>query len=401
MTRTRLTPAPTRRSLAAFAAGIAFAVSISSHAAPPAAPETQPPELGDGLAVAPAAEAGLEPAPLASLAERVADGTFPRVTSVLVAVDGKLVYEGYFNGAGRDTGHDVRSASKTVVGMLVGQAIARGAITGVDAKVFSFFPERTPVANPDPRKLEITIEDLLTMSSLLECDDNNDYSTGHEERMYVTEDWLGFFLGLPIKGFAPWMTKPRDSPYGRSFSYCTAGVFALGAVVERATKRPVPDFAREVLFAPLGIEEVAWNSSPLGLTMTGGGTRFRSRDLLKLGLLHLDGGRWHGRQVMPEAWVATSTAAHVQASDTDTYGYLWWRRDFEAGGRKLPTVYMSGNGGNKVLVVPAARLVAVITTTNYGTRGMHQSTDKLFVDHILAALPASREGGSQGAPSTR
>ena len=401
MTRPRLTPAPTRRSLAVFAAGMALAVSLSSHAAPPAAPELSPPELGDGLAVAPAGEAGLAAEPLAALAARIADGTFPRVTSVLAAVDGKLVYEGYFNGAGRDTAHNVRSASKTVVGMLVGQAIARGAITGVDAKVFSFFPERTAVANPDPRKLEITVEDLLTMSSLLECDDDNDYSSGHEERMYVTEDWLGFFLGLPIKGFPSWATKPEDSPYGRSFSYCTAGVLALGAVVERATRRPLPDFAREVLFAPLGIEKVGWSLSPLGLTMTGGGTLFRSRDLLKLGLVHLDGGRWQGRQVLPEAWVATSTAAHVQASDTDTYGYLWWRHDFEAGGRKLPAVVMSGNGGNKVLVVPAARLVAVITTTNYNTRGMHQSAEKLFVDHILAALPASKDGGSQGAPSTR
>lgn len=400
--RPRLAPtAATRRTLAAFAAGLALVASIPSHAAPPAPPETTPPPLADGLEVAPAAEAGLDTALLAALGGKIADGTFPKVTSVLVAVDGKLAYEGYFNGAARDTAHDVRSASKTVVGMLIGQAIARGALPGVEAKVFPLFPERLPVGHPDPRKLEVTVEDLLTMSSLLECDDNNEYSSGNEERMYVTEDWLGFFLDLPIKGFAPWMTKPQDSPYGRSWSYCTAGVFALGAVVERVTKKPVPEFAREVLFDPLGIETVGWKFSPLGLTMTGGGTQFRSRDLLKLGLLYLDGGRWRGRQVVPEAWVATSTAAHAQATDTDTYGYLWWRRDFEAGGKKYPTVYMSGNGGNKVVVVPEAKLVAVITTTNYNTRGMHQSTDKLLVDHILAALPSRKEGGSQGAASTR
>jgi CubicO group peptidase (beta-lactamase class C family) len=357
--------------------------------------------MSDGLAVRPAGDAGLDAALLATIRPAIEAGTFQKITSVVVAVDGKLAYEGYFNGAERATQHDVRSASKTLASMLVGLAIERGAISGVDAKVFSFFPERTSIENPDPRKGKVTIEDLLTMSSLLECDDENSFSSGNEERMYVTEDWLGFFLDLPIKGFAPWVTKPQDAPYGRSFSYCTAGVFALGAVVERATGRPVPDFAREALFAPLGIEKVSWQSSPLGLTQTGGGARLRSRDLLKLGLLYLDGGRWQGRQVIPAAWVAASTAAHVQATDTDTYGYLWWRRDFAAGGRTWPAFYMSGNGGNKVVVVPSARLVAVLTSTFYNSRGMHQQTDKLLTDYILAALPSRKDGGSQGAPATR
>lgn len=371
-------------------------------AAEPEPPELHPSDLADGLAVSPAGAAHLDTRLLTALGETIRKGEVQRITSVLVLVDGKLVYEGYFNGAERETQHDVRSASKTVTGMLVGLAIDRGAISGVEAKVFDFFPERqAAIKSSDPRKLQVTVEDLLTMSSLLECDDDNQFSSGNEERMYVTEDWLGFFLDLPIKGFAPWVTKPQDSPYGRSFSYCTAGVFALGAVVERATGRPVPEFAREALFAPLGIEKVGWHTSPLGLTQTGGGTRFRSRDLAKLGQLSFDGGRWNGRQVISAAWVATSMVAHVQASDTDTYGYLWWRRDFVSGDRTFPAVYMSGNGGNKVVVVPSAKLVAVITSTFYNSRGMHQQTDKLLTDYILAALPSRNEGGSQPAPTTR
>jgi CubicO group peptidase (beta-lactamase class C family) len=374
----------------------------ASHAAEPEPPELHPPDLTDGLAVSTAGAAHLDTRLLSALGETIRKGELQKITSVLVLVDGKLAYEGYWNGAERETQHDIRSASMTVTSMLVGLAIDRGAIKGVDAKVFDFFPERrATIKNPDPRKLKITVEDLLTMSSLLECDDNSEFSSGNEERMYVTEDWLGFFLDLPIKGFAPWATKPQDSPYGRSFSYCTAGVFALGAVVERATGRTVPDFARETLFAPLGIEKVGWQFSPLGQAQTGGGTRFRSRDLAKLGQLSLDGGRWQGRQVVPAAWLAASTAAHVQASDTDTYGYLWWRRDFVSSERTFPAFYMSGNGGNKVVVVPSAKLVAVITSTFYNSRGMHQQTDKLLTDYILAALPSRKDGGSQAAPTTR
>lgn len=358
----------------------------------PEPPELHPPDLADGLAVRPADAAHLDTRLLTALGETIGKGELQKITSVLVMVDGALVYEGYWNGAERATQHDIRSASKSVTGMLVGLAIDRGAISGVDARVFDFFPERRGTfKNPDPRKLQVTLEDLLTMSSLLECNDDNEYSSGNEERMYLIEDWLGFFLDLPIRGFAPWVTKPQDSPYGRSFSYCTAGVFTLGAVVERATGKPVPDFARETLFAPLEIEKVGWQLSPLGQAQTGGGTRFRSRDLAKLGQLYLDGGRWHGRQVVPAAWVTASMAAHAQATEIDTYGYLWWRRDFVSGDRTFPAVFMAGNGGNKVVVVPSAKLVAVITSTNYNTRGMHQQTDKLLTDYLLAALPRLAE----------
>jgi CubicO group peptidase (beta-lactamase class C family) len=317
-----------------------FSLLLTLALQPPAARAAEPgglvpPDLQDGIPVAASASVPLDLGRLAELRAKIEDGTFPRVTSVLLLVDGKLVYEQYFNGSERDALNDVRSASKTIAGMLVGQAIARKKISGVDAKLFDFFPERLPTRNPDPRKAKITLEDLMTMSSLLECDDENQFSSGNEERMYVSEDWLGFVLDLPIKGFAPWAQKPQESPFGRSFSYCTAGVFALGQAVQKATGVPVPDFARETLFAPLGITDVKWVLSPLGLAQTGGGLRLRSRDLAKLGELYLDGGRWHGKTVMDPAWVKASTSAHVQASETDTYGYLWWRRDFTSAGRTV------------------------------------------------------------------
>ena len=344
-----------------------------------------PPDRQDGWATADAATAGLDTTRLQALESAIASGELKKIGSVLVARHGKLVYEAYFDGDAA-TLRDVRSASKTVTSMLVGVAIDKKALPGVQATILPFFPDKQPLQHPDPRKQKITVEDFLTMSSLLECDDNNEFSRGNEERMYVIEDWVKFALDLPIKGFAPWATKPQDSPFGRSFSYCTAGVTTLGAVIERATKTKLAEFAQSNLFAPLAIQHVQWPYSPLGLAQGGGGLRLASRDYLKLGQLYLNGGTWKGTQVVSQEWVKTSLRPHVQADENVLYGYLWWLRTFTAGGRQVSAQLMQGNGGNKVAIFPDLDMVLVITSTNYSTRGMHEQTDRILADYVLAAV---------------
>jgi CubicO group peptidase (beta-lactamase class C family) len=276
---------------------------------------------------------GLSVPRLAQMEQSIREGDFKQITSVLISRRGKLAFERYFDVAGSEGLRNTRSATKSVTGMLIGIAIDRGVLSGTQAHILDFFPDKVPVENPDARKARITVEDFLTMSSLLECDDENQFSRGNEERMYLVEDWVKFTLDLPIRGFPDWIPKPADSPYGRNWSYCTAGPTTLGAVLERATKTSVPDFSRDNLFAPIGITNVKWQFQPLGTAMTGGGLNLRSRDLMKLAQLYLNGGTWNGRRVISADWVARSISPHANAREDTDYGYLLWLQTFHVADR--------------------------------------------------------------------
>jgi CubicO group peptidase (beta-lactamase class C family) len=299
---------------------------------------------------------------------------FGQITSLLVSRGGELHHEQYVDGDAQ-TLRNTRSCTKTIAGLLLGIAIEQGLVGGVATPVRQLLGDVRPALHPDPRKQAITLKDLLTMTSCLECDDSNSFSAGNEERMYLVEDWVQFTLDLPIRGYPSWAERPEDSPHGRSFSYCTAGVVTLGVALERALGEPLPAFAQRTLFEPLGIERAEWQTTPLGQTSTAGGLGLTSRALLELGRLVLR----EGAGVVPARWLEESTRPHVRIDPETEYGYLWWLRSF--GG--YPSVYMTGSGGNRVHVVPSLDLVAVITTTNFGVPDAHALSDRLLVEHVL------------------
>jgi CubicO group peptidase (beta-lactamase class C family) len=331
--------------------------------------------------------AGLDPSRLAALEAAIQAGEFKKIGSVLVARHGQLVYEKYFEGDA-STLRDTRSATKTIAGMLVGLAIQDKKLSGTDMRVLDLLPEhRRKLQNPDPRKEQITVEDLMTMSSPLECDDWNDASRGNEERMYLIEDWAQFILDLPLRGRMRVGEAPESLPkYGRNFSYCTGGVFVLSEILSKTTGLRTDKYAEQRLFGPLGIANANWVYSPLNIPQTGGGLRLSSLDLLKLVQLFLNGGTWNGKRIIPEDWVKRSITPHAQINDRQEYGYLWWLQSFKGGDTSYPAFFMSGNGGNKVVGFPGLDMAVVITSTNYGTRGMHEQTERLLSDYILAAL---------------
>ena len=227
---------------------MAWSASLSAQAAAsPGAPESK----HDGWSTTNLESAGISAKPLREMENAIHAGDFKKIGSVLIARQGKLAYEGYFDGDA-NTLRDTRSASKSITDILVGIAIRARKLNGVDARVLAFLPDRArKVQNPDPRKEKITVEDFLTMSSPLECDDWNDASRGNEERMYVVEDWSQFILDLPIRGRMHLGEQVELPSYGRYFSYCTGGVFTLSEGVGESDREAHRSFcARRTLRAP-------------------------------------------------------------------------------------------------------------------------------------------------------
>lgn len=286
----------------------------------------------------------------------------------------------------------MRSASKSLTSLAIGFAIEDGLIDGLDQPIMHYFKDKMPLKNSDSRKLKITIKDLLTMSSILECDDWNSASRGNEERMYIIEDWSQFILDLPVRGFPPWKTTPDKSKYGRAFSYCTGGVQVLAEIVEKVTKIKMNDYLQDKLFNPLGIKKPKFSFTPLGHTNGGGGAQLSSRDWIKIGNLILNDGIIGTNQIINKSWIKESLIRRAVADenrDVD-YGYLWWVNNFKVNGKAITAYAAAGNGGNYLFMIPELNASVAITSTAYNTNYMHQQSQKILTDFVLPELLKSK-----------
>lgn len=313
-----------------------------------------------------------------------------KLSSVLVMQDNQLLFESYFNGTKADDLHDIRSASKTLTSLMFGVAIKDGFFEGETDKVLDTFDNYKNLPHSGSKKQNMTYFDLLTMTGPLECDDMNNYSQGHEERMYLTYDWVGFFLNLPIRANPPWEPRMGDNAYGRDFSYCTAGISITAAAIEKQSGMRFSDYTAKTIFKPLGISEYQWQYNGAGITQGGGGLRIKPRDLLKIGQLVLNKGRWQGQQIIPRNWLDKSLRSYSSSIEElkGTYGITWWQFPYPYKEGLVSAFAAAGNGGNYLFVVPELSLAAVITSTAYNTPYMHKQTHNIFAKVILPAIAA-------------
>jgi CubicO group peptidase (beta-lactamase class C family) len=305
---------------------------------------------------------------------------------VIAYQHGELLTEQYAGGTSAETLHDVRSVTKSLTALATGLALAEGKLASIDTPAFAYLAELRPFAHDEPAKEAITIRDLLMMASALDCDDNVAASPGNEQKMYPKAAWARWAVDLPLRaGY----TREHAA---QSFAYCTAGVFLLGQILQRAVGEPIDRYLETRLLAPLGIEHVIWNRSPSGEVATSGQLQIRTHDLAKLALMLLHRGQHGERQIIPGAWIDQMMTLQLRPDrNADPrgelgYGYLMWQRPYKTPCGTVEGWEMSGNGGNHVVVLRDLDAVAVVTTVNFNTRGMHDQTTRLLEQHVFSRL---------------
>jgi CubicO group peptidase (beta-lactamase class C family) len=376
----------------------------AAHAAPPAisCARDYPLEQGWTRADDPAS-AGFDVAALcAALETGTADASNPtNVHAVLVVRHDQIVAERYYRGQDKPIGdwfsreksfgpddlHDIRSISKSIMSLLFGIARGEGKLgahAALDTPMLAFFPQYAEFDTPERRA--VTLAHLLNMTPGWRWDESGSAIrwSNDETRMSLTSNPVRYVLSRPM----------AQTP-GSTWVYNGGTTTLLAAIVENATATPIDRYAREKLFAPLGITAFEWRPEFHDHPSPYSGLRLRPRDLARIGRLLLNHGQWEGKTIVPADWVDASLSAPVATDDGLRYGYQWWSGTVAQEGRTLTWHAGFGNGGQRLFIVPARDLIVVITAGRYGEANNGRASMTLFRRIVAAMTPVAAPAPSE------
>lgn len=289
--------------------------------------------------------------------------------SVMVLRHGQVIAEGWWAPYNAESRHTMYSLSKSFTSTAVGLAISEGKLS-LDDTLLSIFPDDAP-ANPSANLKAMRISDLLRMNTGHHNEDINGYNYSAEPS--------------PIKAF---LAIPVTHKPGTHFVYNTPASFMLSASVQKRVGMPVVEYLRPRLFEPLGIENPIWETNKFGVNLGGFGLNIRTEDIAKFGQLYLQKGEWHGKQLLPQSWVAAATSRQTSNGSSPTsdwdqgYGYQFWRCRNGA---------FRGDGafGQYCVMMPEQDAVVAITSGVKDMQGvLNVVWDTLLPEFKMSPLPA-------------
>jgi CubicO group peptidase (beta-lactamase class C family) len=342
-------------------------------------------------------EAGFAPGFGTRLDQFVLSGQAANIHGVVIARRGRLVLEKYYEGDDQvrdDKGrahfervafsaqrnHELRSVTKSIVGLLYGIALREGKVPPLDQPLLAQFPQYTDLPDLWQRR-RWTIAHAITMTLGIDWDEDVSYDDPRngQTAMESASDRYRYVLERPIVAVA-----------GERWIYCGGATALIGKIIENGTKRSLHDYARAVLFDPLGLGQTEWRSGRDGERNFASGLSIRPRDLACIGQLLLDGGKAGEQQVVPADWLEASFKPAVTIRDRREYGYHWYVGElvFNAldGPRRERWVAAMGNGGQRLYVFPRLELLLVMTAGNYNRRDQGTPPNRLLTEIILPNL---------------
>lgn len=278
------------------------------------------------------------------------------IDGFVLAKNDQILVESYFNGFQDTAIHDLRSVTKSILSLLIGIALDRGFIQNVNDPISKYLNQFGSIKHLDPLKNTITIKHLLTMSGGLDCNDWDKKSKGQEDKVYRQKDWIQYTLDLPL------IHLP-----GTVSAYCSMGTVLLAEIISQASGLSIDQFALTYLFNPLKIERAKWGyTSDREVIPSGKRLYMAPKDLLKIGLLVLNKGRWNGSQIVSEVWISESTTPKTKITGVN-YSYLWWNIPLQASDTSGTAITATGNGGQYVMIFPDLDVVAVFTGSAFNS----------------------------------
>ena len=327
-------------------------------------------------------KSGVDGATLSAIYSDMAQETHHDLKGIVIVRDGHLVSEHYFNGDSAGSLHDIRSVTKSITSLLMGIAIQKGLVHNIEDSISLYLP-----GLPKDGKEKITVKDLLNMRSGLDAYDEDPSSPGNEDRLDKSSDWISTVYSVPMK-----LTP------GTKFVYCSVNAFLTGAIIENVSRMALDQFAKTNLFGSLAIRDYSWRHVPVNRTTGQGNLSITTRDEAAIGQFMLNDGIVNGRRILAHDWIVQTLASQVPISESDPYadfyGYMWYTRAEPVGNHKVVVHFASGNGGNKIYIVPSLHMVVAITSSAYG----HHYGQRRSQDILLRILAATRPNARAPRP---
>jgi len=369
-----------------------------------------PVQLNDGLKTASLSEVDIDSNKIIALTNNILLGKYINIHSLLILRSNKLVYENYFAGNDSmivfgavdrplvrhglnnsfgnpiDSLHDVRSISKSIVSACMGIAISQGKIKSVDESIWNYFPEYTDLDTG--LTSTITIRNLLTMTSGLDLNEKVAYGdpANTERQMNRSPDPIRYILSRQI----------INAP-GTKWNYSGGCTELLAAIIQKASGLEIDEYAKEYLFTPLGITNFNWIRLPStsirkGTSSAAAGLRLSSRDMVKIGILYTNNGKWKNKQVISSEWIQQTLKFHFLTDSPDThYGYQFWGADVTINNSPAKAFAAMGNGGQFILVIPSLDVTIVATAGNYGNAQLNWQPYEMIAKEIYPAIEVKKK----------